>query len=82
MNNNETELLFPNLYNNILPFRELIIHISKISKVIHQQGWAEANAGNISIRISDLLMPFIRTNSLSGLVPCFQNWQPFSGYDR
>ncbi len=74
MNNNETELLFPNLYNNILPFRELIIHISKISKVIHQQGWAEANAGNISIRISDL--------SLSGLVPCFQNWQPFSGYDR
>ena len=44
MNNNNSDMLFSDVYNNVLPFRDLILNISKVAKVIHQQGWAEANA--------------------------------------
>ncbi len=66
-------MLFNDVFNNVLPFRNLIMRLSKIAKVIHQQGWAEANAGNISIRISALLMPFIRTNGWENSYP-YQDW--------
>jgi len=71
--NKDSTMLFNDVFNNVLPFRNLIMRLSKIAKVIHQQGWAEANAGNISIRISDLLIPFIRTNSWENSYP-YQDW--------
>jgi len=71
--NKDSTMLFNDVFNNVLPFRNLIMRLSKIAKVIHQQGWAEANAGNISIRISALLMPFIRTNGWENSYP-YQDW--------
>ena len=71
--NKDSAMLFNDVFNNVLPFRNLIMRLSKIAKVIHQQGWAEANAGNISIRISNLLLPFIRTNSWENSYP-YQDW--------
>ena len=73
MNNNNSDMLFSDVYNNVLPFRNLILRISKVAKVIHQQGWAEANAGNISIRISDMLKLFIKQIGLYNSYPC-QEW--------
>ena len=69
MNNNNSDMLFSDVYNNVLPFRNLILRISKVAKVIHQQGWAEANAGNISIRISDMLKLFIKQIGLYNSYP-------------
>ncbi|MBP9036593.1 MAG: class II aldolase/adducin family protein [Candidatus Cloacimonas sp.] len=73
MNDNNSDMLFSDVYNNVLPFRDLILRISKIAKVIHQQGWAEANAGNISIRISNMLIPFIQKNGWENNYP-YQDW--------
>ncbi|MEN6445207.1 MAG: class II aldolase/adducin family protein [Candidatus Cloacimonas sp.] len=73
MNNNNADMLFSEVYNNVLPFRDLILRISKIAKVIHQQGWAEANAGNISMRISNLLLPFIQNSGWENNYP-YQDW--------
>lgn len=36
-------------------FDELIDKISEIAALIHSYGWAEANAGNLSVDVSDLL---------------------------
>ena len=66
-------MLFNDVINNVLPFKNMIIRLSKIAKVIHQQGWAEANAGNISIRISDLLKPYLEESGLSKSYP-YQDW--------
>ena len=67
---NNSEFLFGDVFNNVFPFRDLIQRISKVAKVIHQQGWAEANAGNISLRITDLVKPFINQIGMDNLYPC------------
>ncbi|MCB5279518.1 MAG: class II aldolase/adducin family protein [Candidatus Cloacimonetes bacterium] len=42
-------------------FKNALQHIAEISRLIHSYGWAEANAGNISMDVSDLVMQCMHT---------------------
>jgi|LSQX01.3.fsa_nt_gb rhamnulose-1-phosphate aldolase len=46
-----------NLSLNDSRFEPLLEQISKVAEHIHSYGWAEANAGNISINVSSLFSP-------------------------
>lgn len=49
-----TELL-PDIIDKSLEIRELLTRISHVAEAIFHHGWAEANAGNLSIDISNIV---------------------------
>lgn len=42
---------------------QIISDLAQAAAIIHQQGWAEANAGNISYRITNLILPWLQRTS-------------------
>ncbi len=57
---NNSQAIFELVFSEIEPFRELISSLAKAAGIIHTQGWAEANAGNVSIKLGKLLQPYLR----------------------
>jgi rhamnulose-1-phosphate aldolase len=46
------------IFHQIPEIAALLRRIAKVASVLHSQGWAEANAGNLSIRIGDIVKPY------------------------
>jgi len=49
--------LSENIITHFPELRALLNRIAKVASVLHHQGWAEANAGNISLRLGDAIKP-------------------------
>jgi rhamnulose-1-phosphate aldolase len=49
------------VFRQIPEVATLLQRIAKVASVLHSQGWAEANAGNLSIRIGNLIKPYLQT---------------------
>lgn len=47
----------PFFLSQLTELNPLYNRIAKVASVLHQHGWAEANAGNLSIRITELIKP-------------------------
>lgn len=47
--------LLSELVSSSPDFRELLLHVANVAAAIFHHGWAEANAGNLSIDISDMV---------------------------
>lgn len=56
--------------------RKVISEISEIAGYLWQRGWAERNAGNISVNITDVMQPVILEPDLS---PCFELPMAYAG---
>ncbi|MBP7310698.1 MAG: class II aldolase/adducin family protein [Candidatus Cloacimonetes bacterium] len=50
--------LLPELIDKSSEFRELLYRISRVAEAIFHHGWAEANAGNLSIDISKIVIRY------------------------
>jgi len=67
--NNPPDLL-QDAYLAISELRGLVGKLCEAAAVIHGAGWAEANAGNVSLRISDLIQPFWLAAGYASQYPC------------
>lgn len=54
---NKTLYDYPNFITLLPELNALLTRIAKVASVLHQQGWAEANAGNVSVRVTNLIKP-------------------------
>lgn len=50
--------LLPELIDKSSEFRELLYRISRVAEAIFHHGWAEANAGNLSIDITEIVKKY------------------------
>lgn len=48
----------------------MVSQLGEVAEVIHRAGWAEANAGNVSLRISETLRPFWNEAGYASQYPC------------
>lgn len=56
---NQPPALADFVFRQIPEVTHLLQRIAKVASVLHSQGWAEANAGNLSIRIGKLIKPYL-----------------------
>ncbi len=70
---NSPEAMFNFVFGEVAPFQRLINRLCKVAQVIHQQGWAEANAGNVSLRLGSMLLPYLEEAGFSKTFLC-QQW--------
>lgn len=62
------QALFDFVFSEVKPFRKLVGRLCKVAGEIHHQGWAEANAGNVSLRLGPMLRPYLEAE---GFLPHF-----------
>ncbi len=64
------QAIFDYVFAELKPFRKLLVKLCRVASEIHRQGWAEANAGNVSIRLGSMLKPYLEEAGFQTSFPC------------